>query len=131
MDFKGHAVKAMFNAIDDLTRERIVTWFKEHDEDPWAYWARDEFLPYNAEQLDREQFVERHKDEFQEDLDEHTRVCYDPLLRQAEVFHFCDRLLDGLGQMYDEGHTKGAIWELVKDGDNYRVLLPEEVSNAS
>lgn len=113
----GLATKAIFNALKRITYDRAKAWFKEHPEEEYAYWGKDEFLPGSASEQDKASFAERHPEV--EDIDDHT------LLRmegdEAVLWHFCPRLKEGIKDFYEYGIDSGKGWKVELDGDNFKV----------
>ena len=121
----GRATAAMFHAIMDETFDRAMDWFKQHPEEQFAYWGKDDFLPASAESIAREQFCNMHPEI--DDLDDHTTVYRfgDCIVLRT----FCPHLKAGIKELWDEGpdyrmyQTKTTGYEIVPEGDNFKITV--------
>ena len=119
---KGNATRVMLNAIIDETLDRVKQWFDEHSEEPYCYWAKDEFISiadkYNKFILDKHPEIEN--------IDDHTIVQYNKEANVAKFSKFCPKLKEGIANMFENGvisgHGKEVNWVLFKDNDNFEVI---------
>lgn len=118
----GSATKAMFNAICKDTYYRAKKWFTEHPDVDIAYWAKDDFLPFQSEYDAKLKFVKEHPEI--EDIDGHTLVRFDMETGTLKLWHFCPRLRDGIADFYSSGICSGEGWFVTPDpaiSDNWVV----------
>lgn len=111
MTVKGSATKAMFNAICSDTCKRAKKWFEEHPDVKVAYWAKDDFLPYESDSNAKAEFVKEHPEI--EDINDHTLICVDG--ETVRLWHFCPRLRDGIKDFYESGICSGNGWYVKPD----------------
>lgn len=119
----GSATKAMFNAISEDTYCRAKKWFAEHPDVEKAYWAKDDFLPFQASYDDKLKFVKAHPEI--ENIDDHTLVKFDE--GTLKLWHFCPRLRDGIADFYTSGICSGDGWFVTPDPlipDNWVLQAP-------
>lgn len=107
----GSATKAMFNAIYKDTYYRAKRWFAEHPDVEIAYWAKDDFLPYQSSDEAKLKFVKDHPEI--ENIDDHTLVKFDG--DTLILWHFCPRLRDGIADFYTSGICSGEGWSVIPD----------------
>lgn len=107
----GSATKAMFNAICEDTYYRAKRWFAEHPDVEIAYWAKDDFLPYQSSDEAKLKFVKDHPEI--ENIDDHTLVKFDG--GTLKLWHFCPRLRDGIADFYTSGICSGDGWFVIPD----------------
>lgn len=107
----GSATKAMFNAICEDTYYRAKKWFAEHPDVDKAYWAKDDFLPYQSGYEAKLKFVKDHPEI--ENIDNHTLVKFDG--GTLKLWHFCPRLRDGIADFYASGICSGEGWSVIPD----------------
>ena len=120
----GSATKAMFNAIYKETYQRAKKWFTEHPDVEIAYWAKDEFLPFQSEYDTKLKFIKEHPEI--ENIDDHTLVKFDD--DTLKLWHFCPRLRDGIADFYSSGICSGDGWTIMPDTliDGNWVLLVQD-----
>lgn len=122
MTVQGNAVKAMFNAIVDDTILRARKWFKEHPDEPYCYWAKDDFISI-ADKTNKA-ILEKHPEI--EDINDHTIVQYDFNTDIVQLSRFCPKLKAGIKAMVDGGYTantvNGCHWYVKPDSDNFKVV---------
>lgn len=111
MTATGVATKAMFNAISKETYYRAKRWFSEHPDVEVAYWAKDDFLPFQSDNDSKLKFVKEHPEI--ENIDDHTLVKFDE--GTLKVWHFCPRLRDGIADFYCSGIHSGNGWVVIPD----------------
>lgn len=111
MTDKGLATKAMFNTIAKDTKRRAKRWFNKHKDCVVAYWGKDDFLPFNATEREKQLFMEQHPEI--EDLDDHTLLRFDN--DTLVLWHFCPRIRNGIKDFYSEGINKGDGWLVLDD----------------
>ena len=101
----------MFNAISDYTWCRAKDWFNKHPDVKVAYWAKDDFLPYESDDAAKAEFVKKHPEV--EDIEDHTRAHFegDTLV----LDHFCPRLRAGIKDFYESGYCTGEGWVVEPD----------------
>ena len=121
MKESGLATKAIFNALCKTTYTRAVEWFREHPEEEYAYWGKDEFLPGSASEQEKASFASRHPEV--DDINDHTLIKLEG--DTAVLWHFCPRLKEGIKDFYDSGYDVGkdCMWTVKPDGDNYKVFF--------
>ena len=120
---KGNATRVMCNAICDETLDRAEQWFGEHKQEPYCYWAKDEFISItdknNIDILNRHPEIE--------DIDDHTIVQWNSEAEVIRLSKFCPKLREGLKEMYENnvvsGHGKTTHWALFQDGSNYELIV--------
>ena len=117
MTTKGSATKAMFNAIAKDTSKRAKAWFADHPEEPYCYWARDEFI--SIEDRDNPEILARHPEI--EDINDHTTVYLEKGL--VVIRTFCPRLREGISDFYNDGVFSGEGWVVEPELDNWKVTL--------
>lgn len=125
MRIQGSATKAMFNAISEETYYRAKEWFAEHPDVEKAYWAKDDFLPFQSDSDAKLKFVKAHPEI--EDIDDHTLVKFDD--DTLKIWHFCPRLRDGIADFYSSGICSGDGWVVMPDpliSDNWVVSVQFE-----
>ena len=121
----GSATKAMFNAISKETYYRAKKWFTEHPDVKTAYWAKDDFLPFQSDNDAKLKFVKEHPEI--ENIDEHTLVKFDD--DTLKLWHFCPRLRDGIADFYTSGICSGNGWTVMPDSlieDNWVLLVQDK-----
>ena len=123
MTFVGSATLAMFNTICKDTYYRAKRWFSEHPDVDVAYWAKDDFLPFQSDNDLKLKFVKEHPEI--ENIDDHTLVKFDEGTLKA--WHFCPRLKAGIKEIYDDGiHSEDladVYYTIEPDADNYRIVV--------
>ena len=107
----GAATKAMVNAICKDTYYRAKKWFSEHPDVEVAYWAKDDFLPFQSDNDLKFKFVKEHPEI--ENIDDHTLVKFDK--GTLKVWHFCKKLRDGIADFYYSGIHSGDGWVATPD----------------
>ena len=107
----GSATKAMFNAISKETYNRAKLWFTEHPDVEIAYWAKDDFLPFQSEYDAKLKFVKEHPEI--DNIDDHTMVKFDGDI--LKLWHFCPRLRNGIADFYSSGICSGDGWTVIPD----------------
>lgn len=107
----GSATKAMFNAISKETYYRAKKWFTEHPDVETAYWAKDDFLPFQSDYDAKLKFVKEHPEI--ENIDDHTLVKFEG--ETLVLDHFCPRLRDGIADFYSSGICSGENWFVMPD----------------
>ena len=125
MNFKAHAVNTMFKALVKDTFLRAKQWFKEHPDEPYCYWAYDEFI--SIADKDNEELLKKHKEI--DNINDHTIVQWDSLSDIVFLSRFCPKLKQSIYELYSSGITKGDVdgyhWGIVPDGENFKVLCYE------
>ena len=120
MTAAGNATKAMFNMICKDTYERAKKWFTDHPDVEKAYWAKDDFLPFQSDYDAKLKFVKEHPEI--ENIEDHTLVKFDG--DTLKLWHFCPRLRDGIADFYSSGICSGEGWFVMPDpliSDNWIV----------
>ena len=125
MNLKAHATKIMFNQIAKDTFLRAKQWFKEHPEEPYCYWAKDDFIAIK----DKTNQAVLSKYPEIEDIDDHTIVEFDFDNDVMYLGKFCPKLKQSIYELYSSGVTQGDAngyhWGIVPDGENFKVLCYE------
>jgi hypothetical protein len=129
MTYRAAATKALFNSIPKDTFLRAKKWFQEHPEEPYCYWAKDDFIAIK----DKNNQVILSKYPEIEDIDDHTIVQWDPLSDTVFLSKFCPKLRQGIREMVDAEYmsndVEGYHWVIMPDGDNFKVLIYENKKN--
>lgn len=125
MNFKAHAVNTMFKALAKDTFLRVKKWFEEHPDEPYCYWAYDEFI--SIADKDNEELLKKHKEI--DDINDHTIVQWDSLSDTMFLSRFCPKLKQSIYELYSSGVTQGDVdgyhWSIIPDDDNFKVLVYE------
>ena len=120
MTAAGNATKAMFNMICKDTYERAKKWFADHPDVEKAYWAKDDFLPFQSDYDAKLKFVKEHPEI--ENIEDHTLIKFDG--DTLKLWHFCPRLRDGIADFYSSGICSGEGWFVMPDpliSDNWII----------
>lgn len=126
MTTRGNATKAIFNAIAKETFLRAQKWFREHPEEPFCYWAKDDFI--KIADKENKQLLDAHPEI--EDINDHTIVQFDLLTDTVYLSKFCPKLRAGLQDMVNAGYFENTIdgyhWRVFHDDGNFKVMCYEE-----
>lgn len=119
---KGNATQVMFNSIIDETLERVEQWFDEHQNEPYCYWAKDEFI--SIADKNNQFILDKHPEI--EDINDHTVVQWNEEAKVMRLSRFCPNLKAGIADMFENGaihgHGKTCNWAIFKDKDNYELI---------
>lgn len=125
MNYKAHAVNTMFKTLAKDAFLRAKKWFKEHPDEPYCYWAYDEFI--SIADKDNEELLKKHKEI--DDIDDHTIVQWDSLSGTVFLSRFCPKLKQSIYELYSSGVTQGDAdgyhWDIIPDDENFKVLCYE------
>lgn len=115
MGIKGSSVKAMFDFICAETYDRTAKWFNEHPNEPYCYWAKDEFI--SIAEKDNQELLKAHPEI--EDINDHTIVEFHD--GKVLMHSFCPKLKDSLADMMacgvSENTAYGIHWWVEPDPD--------------
>lgn len=125
MTVKGASLKAMLNYMARDTFKRALEWKQKNAQEPYCYWAKDEFISirdkYNPAILGRHPEID--------DIDDHTIVEFDLATRNLQLSRFCPRLKSSIKEMVESGYTSndvdGLHWYILPDGENYKLICYE------
>lgn len=131
MTYRAAATKALFNSIPKDTFLRAKKWFQEHPEEPYCYWAKDEFIAIKDK--DNKSILDKHPEI--EDINDHTIVEFNLDTNVACLSRFCPKLKQGIQELYDSGYKSndvdGIHWLItpVINTDNYKLTAYENKEN--
>lgn len=115
MNVKGNAVKSMFDYVCSETYARTKKWFSEHPDEPYCYWAKDDFIP--IAQKENKDLLAQHPEI--EDINDHTIVEFHD--NKVLMHSFCPKLRESLSAMAEGGVTEntayGIHWWIEPDPD--------------
>ncbi len=104
MDIKGKAVKNIFDFICAETYERTKKWFEQHPDEPYCYWAKDEFIP--IAEKDNKELLSKHPEI--EDINDHTVVEFHD--NKVLMHSFCPKLKESLSEMVAGGISESTAY---------------------
>lgn len=129
MTYRAAATKALFNSIPKDTFLRAKKWFQEHPEEPYCYWAKDDFIAIKDK--NNQAILSKYPEI--EDINDHTIVQWDSLSDTVFLSKFCPKLRQGIQEMTDAEYmsndVEGYHWAIMPDGDNFKVLIYENKKN--
>ena len=130
MNLKAHATKTMFNALAKNTFLRAKQWFQEHPDEPYCYWAKDDFI--SIADKNNEELLSKYPEI--DDINDHTIVQWDSLSDTVFLSRFCPKLKQSICELCNSGTTQGDVdggyhWGIVPDGENFKVLCYEKQKN--
>lgn len=122
MTARAHAVYTIFNHLTDSTYERANRWFKEHPNEPYCYWAKDEFIAIKDK--DNQELLKQHPEI--DDINDHTMIKPRPDGRGNILYGFCPDLKQSIKELVAAGVTSG----MTDTGLYWRIELdPERPGN--
>lgn len=125
-EYDGIACRALFKVIAKDTYDRYREWFRQHPEEPWCYWSKDE--PIMIKDHDNADLLAKHPEI--EDIDDHTTVRVED--GAVIMRDFCPRMRAPLESMLggkDEYLIESDGYSVLttRDGYNYKVTVRKEM----
>lgn len=125
---RANAVKTVFSLLTDDVYERTQVWFKEHPNEPFAYWARDTYIAIKDK--DNKELLAQHPEI--ENINDHTMLKPRPDGKGTILYGFCPDLKKSVAELMDAGCAngmtdKGIYWWVRQDPERDGNFIAEHV----
>lgn len=129
MNYSANTIKVILDIMALSTFKRVKEWFQKNPDEPYCYWAKDNFIAIKDK--DNIEILKAHPEI--DDIDDHTIVQWDSYSDTVFLSKFCPKIRQGIRALADSGclsnDIDGCHWAILPDEDNFKVLIYENKEN--